>query len=165
MKRMMTLTAITLTAATIAAGATTFAAADPSAFGSTPAAQREAAQSPVEERAVVIHAMEPTGGYSPVALSQASGKRIAYPVYFRKDDAKLTDDARKAIRAAADEIEMGGLQQITVSANGIDASERAPRDLTRDRLFAVVGALQDAGVPDRWIGVVQPGQKGRAPGV
>ena len=163
MKRMLTLTAIVLTAAM----ATGLAATGATAFGSTPQAQREQEQAlgTLEERAVIITAMEPTGGYSPAMLNQHDGTRITYPIYFRKNGSALSEEARRAIHAAAEEIEMGGLQQITVSANGIDASERAPRDLTRDRLFAVVSELEKAGVPDRWIGVVQPGQNNPAPGV
>ena len=165
MKRMLTLTAITLTAATIAAGATTLAATSASASDPAPAAQREHAPIPIEERAIVITAMEPTGGYSPAVLTQHDGRRVVYSIYFRKDGTGLTDKARHAVQAAAEEIEMGGLQQITVSANGIDTSETAPVALTRDRLFAVVGALEDAGVPERWIGVVMPGGRDASPGV
>lgn len=165
MKRMLTLTAITLTAATIAAGATTLAATSALASGADPAAEQDLTRSPVEERAVVITAMAATGGYSPVVLTQNDGKQITYPIYFRKNGAAPTDEARRAINAAAEEIEMGGLQQITVSAAGLDASERAPRELTRKRLFSVVGELEKAGVPTRWIGVVQPGPRSTAPGV
>lgn len=153
MKRMIIVTALGFTTAIGAAlAARTAVAADPMPMP-RPTVENVAADAAIgiETRMILVSAVDP-------ASSRSSGygvddaKRITFPVYFAEGRIDPGAEARKTLRALAEEITYRGLTNITVLPSPAAMSADYETQVAAERRAAAVAAmLMENGVPERWI--------------